>query len=94
MVGFLLQGPYFFGYDSMLLELGINGQVMSFQEMCQPTKAVAASTGAVATFAGTIAATARATAASIEVVATFIGAVTIFAGAIAASTEVVVGIFS
>ena len=44
MVGFLLWDPYFFGYDSKLLGLGINGQVISFQDMCQP----AGATGAIA----------------------------------------------
>ena len=64
MVGFLLQGPYFFVYDK-LLELSINGQVMSFQNICQPAGTTAASAGAVAVstkavvaFAGTIAASA------------------------------------
>ena len=47
MVGFLLWDPYFFGYDSKLLGLGINGQVMLFQDMCQPAGAIAASGGAV-----------------------------------------------
>ena len=58
MVGFLLWDHYFFRYDSKLLGLGINEQVMSFQNMCQLTAAsagaVATSAGAVATSAGTV----------------------------------------
>ena len=79
MVGFLLQGPYFFGYDSMLLELGINGQVMSFQDMCQ-------SVGTTATFAGAIAVFTEAVAISTKAVAAF-------AGTVAASAGAIVGIF-
>ena len=59
---------YFFGYDSKLLGLGINGQMMSFQDICQPAiattasaraiaacaEAVTASTGVVIAFAGTV----------------------------------------
>ena len=79
MIGFLLQGPYFFGYDSMLLELGINGQVMSFQDMCQ-------SVGTTATFVGAIAVSTKAVAVFTEAVATF-------AGTVAASAGAIVGIF-
>ena len=39
---------YFFGYDSKLLELGINGQVILFQDICQPTGTIATFVGAVA----------------------------------------------
>ena len=55
MVGFLLWDPYFFGYDSKLLGLGINEQVMSFQDMCQLIGATATSVGAVAASAGAVA---------------------------------------
>ena len=55
MVGFLLWDPYFFRYDNKLLGLGINEQVMSFQNMCQLTGATTASTGAVAAFARAVA---------------------------------------
>ena len=54
MIGFFLWDPYFFGYDNKLLGLGINGQVMSFYDMCQPAGAVTASTGAVAAFVGAV----------------------------------------
>ena len=37
----------FFGYDNKLLGLGINEQMTSFKDMCQPAKTSAASTGAV-----------------------------------------------
>ena len=79
MVGFLLQGPHFFGYDSKLMELGINGQVMSFQDMSQPA-------GITATFAGAIAVSTEAVAVSTEA----IGA---SARTVAASAGVIVGIF-
>ena len=48
MVGFLLWDAYFFGYDNKLLGLGINRQVMLFQDMCQLAEATTASAGAVA----------------------------------------------
>ena len=51
MVEFLLWDPYFFGYDSKLLGLGIDGQVMSFQDMCQLAGATAASAGATVAYA-------------------------------------------
>ena len=78
MVGFLLQGPYFFVYDK-LLELGINGQVMSFQDMCQPAGTTAASAGAVVV--------------STVAVAVSTEAIVAFAGTVAASAGTVVGIF-
>ena len=79
MVGFLLQGPYFFVYDSKLLELGINGQVMSFQDMCQLV-------GTTVAFAGAVAVSTEAVAVSTEAVAAF-------AGTVVASAGIVVGIF-
>ena len=60
MGGFLLWDPYFFGYDSKLLGLGINGQVMSFQDMCQPAGVIAIAAGAVAISAGAVATSAGA----------------------------------
>ena len=60
MVGFLLWDPYFFRYDSKLLGLGINEQVMSFQNMCQLTGATTASAGAVAASARAVATSAGA----------------------------------
>ena len=51
---------YFFGYDSKLLGLGINGQVMSFQNMCQPAVATTASIGVVTAFAGAVVVSAEA----------------------------------
>ena len=95
MVGFLLWDPYFFGYDSKLLGLGINGQVMSFQDMCQlaivtaaSTRVVAASTEVVTAFTGVVAAFARTI-----VVATFAGTIAVAAGATTASIGAVAGIF-
>ena len=67
---------YFFGFDSKLLGLGINGQVMSFQDMCQPAVATTAFARAVAAFA--------------EVVTVSTGVVTAFAGAVVVSAEAVV----
>ena len=69
MVGFLLWDPYFFGYDSKLLGLGINRQVMSFQDMCQLAGAVVASVAISAE-----AVSAKAVVASVGAVATFIRA--------------------
>ena len=85
MVGFLLQGPYFFVYDK-LLELGIDEQVMSFQDMCQPAGTTAASTRTTAASAGAVAVSTEAVAVSTEAVAAF-------AGTVAASAGTVVGIF-
>ena len=68
MVRFLLGDPYFFGYDSKLLGLGINGQMMSFQDICQPVGVTTASAGAVAVSAGAVAVSAEAVVASVGAV--------------------------
>ena len=79
MVRFLLWDPYFFGYDSKLLELGINGQMMSFWDICQPVWVTTASAGAIAVSTGAVAVSTEAVVASV--------------GAVAASAGTVVGIF-
>ena len=66
---------YFFGYDNNFLGLGINGQVMSFQDMCQPAVATTTSARAVAAFT--------------EAVTASTGVVTAFAGAVVVSAEAV-----
>ena len=78
---------YFFGYDSKLLRLGINEQVMSFL-------------GHVSTYwsfcilAGAVTASAEAVSAFAEAVAVSAGAVATCVEAVAASAGAVIGIFS
>ena len=60
---------YFFGYDNKLLELGINGQVMLFQDIYQPAGATTVFVGAIAISAEFVSAEAA------------VGAVTAFTGA-------------
>ena len=66
---------YFFGYDSKLLRLGINEQVMSFLGHVSTCQSFCSLVGAVTAFAGAIAAFAGAIATCVEAVAVSTGAV-------------------